>query len=137
MLDLKGVKMVTGEMLKHKHHLKRGQEFRLVFSSKFIGDHTFAPIDFSSDLAEKITIGSKVFIDYGAVCLEVIGLEDEAKFETRLKGANYKNKLIMDRKIMSFQGEESTSLMDIDEEESKTIERHYEVKDVIREEDEF
>lgn len=55
-----------------------------------------------SDLADKIAIGSKIHIDYGAVCMEVMGFEDESKFETRLKGANYKNKVIVERKIMSF-----------------------------------
>ena len=134
--------MITGDLLKPQYHLKKGQEFRLVFSSKYIGDNTFIPIDYNADVAEKISIGSKVYLDYGSVCLEVVGFEDEGKFESRLKPSHHKNRLLVDRKIVSFQINErhrGASLMEEEEEkEESEIERDYfKVKDIIREEDEF
>lgn len=59
--------------------MKAGQEFRICCKKKLLGDETFAVCDFS-ELESKLKVGDHIIVDFGAVCLKVIGFEDEADF---------------------------------------------------------
>ena len=59
--------------------LRAGQEFRICCKKKLLGDETFATCDFS-ELESKLKIGDHIIVDFGAVCMKVIGFEDEAEF---------------------------------------------------------
>jgi len=43
------------------------------------GDETFAAVDFK-ELESKLKVGDHVIVDFGAVCMRVIGFEDEVDF---------------------------------------------------------
>ena len=59
--------------------MKEGQEFRLTTKKKILGDHTYGVCDFN-DLPNKVKSGDHMIVDFGSVCLKVIGFEDEAEF---------------------------------------------------------
>lgn len=44
-----------------------------------MGDETFAACDFP-ELADKLKIGDHIIVDFGLVCLKVIGFESESDF---------------------------------------------------------
>lgn len=47
-----------------------------------MGEKDFAVVDFS-ELYSKLKIGNRIIVDFGAVCLSVIGFEDESDFLLR------------------------------------------------------
>ena len=59
--------------------MKAGQEYRLCCKKKYLGDETFATVDFS-DLESKVQVGDLIICDFGAVIFRVIGFEDENEF---------------------------------------------------------
>ena len=61
--------------------MQAGQEFRICCKKKILGDESFVCVDFV-DLNQKIEIGHHIIIDFGAVCMRVIGFEDEGDFLT-------------------------------------------------------
>ena len=87
MIDLMGPVIRTAELKDNKSsvQLKAGQEFRFVCKRKYLGDETFiglfcnTSVDFP-DLESKLKIGDHIILDFGAVCLKVIGFEDEHQF---------------------------------------------------------
>lgn len=46
---------------------------------KIPGDETFAVVDFQ-ELSNKIRIGDHIVVDFGSVCMRVVGFEDESDF---------------------------------------------------------
>ena len=46
---------------------------------KFLGDDTFATVDFS-ELESKIKLGDMIISDFGTAIFRVIGFEDENEF---------------------------------------------------------
>ena len=48
-------------------------------SGPVLGCENYAMCD-SSDLPNKVSIGDHIIIDFGQICLKVIGFEDEADF---------------------------------------------------------
>lgn len=59
--------------------LKAGQEFKFCCKKKILGDETFVCVDFN-DLNTKIKVGDHIIVDFGAVCMRVVGFEDESEF---------------------------------------------------------
>ena len=44
-----------------------------------LGDETFAVVDFQ-ELEDKLKVGDHVIVDFGSVCMKVIGFENESDF---------------------------------------------------------
>lgn len=59
--------------------LKAGQEYRILCKRKIAGDESFATVDFKN-LANKLKIDDHIIVDFGAVCMRVIGFEDQDDF---------------------------------------------------------
>jgi pyruvate kinase len=59
--------------------LKAGQIFKLCCKKKVLGDETFTVVDFQ-ELENKLKVGDHVIVDFGSVCMRVIGFEDEGDF---------------------------------------------------------
>lgn len=59
--------------------MKAGQIFKICCKKKVLGDETFAVVDFQ-ELENKLKVGDHVIVDFGAVCMRVIGFEDEGDF---------------------------------------------------------
>lgn len=59
--------------------MKAGQEFRIVMKKKVLGDETFCVCDYG-ELANKVKVGNHIIVDFGQVCLKVIGFESEVDF---------------------------------------------------------
>lgn len=58
-----------------------------------IGDETFAVCDFS-ELESKLKVGDHIIVDFGAVCLKVIGFEDESDFLASKQNEEYDVKFL-------------------------------------------
>ena len=90
MIDLQGPVIRTGEFkdkssvsfnpyLSLQVNLKAGQQFKICCNNKIPGDETFVPVDFK-ELESKLKVGDHVIVDFGAVCMSVVGFETETDF---------------------------------------------------------
>lgn len=81
MIDLQGPVIRTGEFKDGRSslHLKAGQEFRICCKKKILGDDSFVCVDFQ-ELENKLKVGDHVIVDFGSVCMRVVGFEDEADY---------------------------------------------------------
>lgn len=59
--------------------MKAGQILKICCKKKVLGDETFAVVDFQ-ELESKLKVGDHVIVDFGSVCMRVIGFEDEGDF---------------------------------------------------------
>lgn len=50
--------------------------------AKVLREKDFAVVDFS-ELYSKLQVGNRIIVDFGAVCMSVIGFEDESEFLNR------------------------------------------------------
>lgn len=68
--------------------MKAGQEFKICCKKKILGDESFVCVDFQ-ELENKLKVGDHVIVDFGAVCMSVVGFENEADFlvSKQLEGA--------------------------------------------------
>ena len=107
MLDLAGPSIKLGEFTgRVQVPLKAGQEFRIVSKKKILGDETFAVCE-NFDLGSKVKIGDHIVVDFGNICLKVIGYEEESEFFLRKqegKDLEMKAQDKSKRENLSFQG---------------------------------